>query len=307
MNTKAIFTLVLGEEYERHWETYARPSWEEYGRRHGYDIIPVNKPIRELHPLSVRPPHWQKCFVLSHPDAGRYEDVVFLDSDIMINYHRAPCIVKANEPGKIGCVRFDRYLDDDLNAWIVGVRKSQFMNYAGRKAVRDKDPRPALLPDVDFSKVYREYTPDNRDLPRINSGVLVFKPRLHREFLESVYFDSFKDAKDEWVNGVEIDIDQSYLSYRMIRAGLSNLLDERFNIIASFEHAIHYPFAYMVGDETLHRMCWSTMLANSYFLHFARCGQMMRYAAINDDGDFAIVGLKNVFAGDKVTVKHRRS
>ncbi len=308
---KVIVTIAIGEKYLSNWMTYCKPTWEQYAARHNYDIIVIDKPIKKLHDEKVRPVHWQKLFIFSHPKVAEYEKVVFLDADIMINYHRAPCIVAANDkinPEHIGAVAFDKYLDDDLNAYFIGIRKGNFLTYAKRLELDKKEPgKPMRLPEVDFSKVYKEYTDENRDIPRINSGVFVLTTRLHAEFWESIYFSSFKEAKDEWVNGTEIDIDQSYIVYKLWKNKNYNLLDERFNTIASFEHAIHYPFTFIITDEFLYRMCWSTMLANTYFLHFARCAGMMKYAIINEDKDFAIVGLKDVFKNDIYTIKHRKS
>lgn len=307
-NTKALFTLAIGEPYQRMWETYCRPNWEAYACRYGYDIVVVDQLIKHHEDATRRPPHWQKCFILSHPRAGDYEDVVYLDSDILINYRHAPCVVTANRPGYIGAVKFDHYLDDDLNAYLIAIRKSNFLTYNKRAAMRRADDRPAILPPADFSSYYGLYMPgqDESALPRVNSGLLVMKPAVHRERLETIYMQSFEEARDEWVNG-DIEIDQTFLTWKLLQAGLIHLLDERFNRIAAFEHAIHYPFTLIHPEETLMRMCFTSMLHNSYFLHFARCQGMMKYALVNADEDFAIVGLPNVFAGDRVSIRHRRT
>jgi hypothetical protein len=267
----------------------------------------VTEPIRKLHDLSVRNIHWQKCFLARHPRAADYDRIVFLDADIMINYHRAPCIVAATPPDRIGAVAFDRYLDDDLNAYLIGVRKGMFLTYAKRAALRKADGKPARLPDVDFSRDFSEFTEDYRDLPRINTGVLVFNPSAHGDLLEQTYHDSFREARDEQVNGSQGVNEQTFLGVKLWKAGVLHELDERFNRIASFEHAIHYPFMYMLENESLQRMCFTTLLHNCYFLHFARCMPMMKYAHIDAEEDFAILGVKNVFAGDRVRIRHRRS
>ncbi len=304
MNRKAIFTIACGGTYLANWRSYCEPNWRKYADKHGYDIVVVTEPIRQEHELARRPVNWQKCFVLSHPEAARYEDVVFLDADIVINYNRAPCIAEANDSEKIGAVSFDRYLDDDLQAYMIGIRKGNFLTYERRMKLRKTNPGPMQLPPVDFSTYYDLYPGDCSRLPRVNSGVLAMKPALHRELMESIYFDSFKETRDEWVDGT-LEIDQTYLTYKLLRADAIKLLDRRFNRIASFEQAIHYPFTLMVPDEKLLRTCFTSMLCNSYFLHFARCAGMMKHAVANDEGDFAILGLPNVFAGDRISIKHR--
>jgi hypothetical protein len=230
-----------------------------------------------------------------------------MDSDILINYHRAPCIVAATPADKVGAVAFDHYLDDDLNAYLIAVRKRNFMTWKNRQQIRQQDPRSGLLPSVDFSGYYKRYLPDDDGtLPRINSGVLVLNPALHQPILEQIYHDTFRDCHDDWVNGKE-EIDQTYLTLRLLQAGLIHLLDPRFNRIASFEQAIHYPFMFLRQIEDLWSTCFSAILANAYFLHFAGCAEMMRLALINKEEDFAMARMENPFAGDIVSIKHRRS
>lgn len=306
MNTKAIFTIAIGDNYIDMWKKYCQSNWEAYGEKHGYDIVLIDKPVKKLHDYSRRPPHWQKMFVLSHPEAAKYKDIVFLDADILINYHRAPCIVEANSSDKIGMTEIDHYLDDDLNAFFIGIRKGNFLTYEKRATMLQNGSGPMRLPTADFSKCYDNYMAGSTHMPRLNSGVMVMKPAVHKELLENIYETSFQEADDKWVNGTELVNDQTYVSFKLLQKDMVNILDPRFNLIASFEHAIHYPFTFIYGGENLLRMCFTTMLCNSYFLHFARASGMMKYAVINDEKDFAIVGLKNVFATDIAEVKHRR-
>jgi hypothetical protein len=61
--TKAIVTLAVGDEYRALWNAKARPSWERYAARHGYELIALHEPI-DTSPLGRRPMSWQKLLVL---------------------------------------------------------------------------------------------------------------------------------------------------------------------------------------------------------------------------------------------------
>lgn len=304
MNTKAIFTILYGEKYVSQWKTYAEASWRAYAQKHGYDIILVTSPIQQRHDLSFRAIHWQKLFIASHPDARKYEKIVFLDSDIIINYHRAPCIVSANNSDKIGAVRFDRYIDDSSRYSLIFLRQARFVNYQLRSEQRIKQPSlSATLSGPDYSATYREWTDRPWEIPLLNSGVLVIDPHRHRELLEGIYDQSVKDVASDEVRGKAYE--QGYVMYSLFKAGMINFMDERFNTISHLEIPLHYPFLALIEDERLVQICYTTILCNSYFMHFAGEADSMKYAICNDDNDFAILGLKDVYKGDvEVMLNH---
>ena len=286
------------------WRQSCEPSWRAYASKHNYDIIVITQPIRLLHDLAIRPIHWQKLFIPRHPDAAKYEDIVFLDADIIINYHHAPCIVAAHASDKFGVVAFDRYFDDDHHYHNVFIRKAMFTHIGERARALNAGIAPGryTLSGPDCYHTYSELT-DRLDVPRINTGVLVMKPALHADFLESVYHDSFRELKNGAMPG---HYEQTYLAWKLFQAAQYNLLDERFNRIAFIEWALHYPFTLIADNPSLLRACFTTMLSNAFFLHFAACMEMLPYAQINEQRDFAILGGKNVFAGDTLRVLHRK-
>jgi hypothetical protein len=301
MRSKAIATFVFGAKYVDLWKKHSEPNWRSYAEKHGYDVILLDKPIRADEDLARRPINWQKLLVCSHPEVAAHEDIVFLDADIMINYHRAPCLVSSKPGEEIGAVRFDRYVDDDFTYYQIFIRQAKFRNYQDRKRRRAETPAVCKLGGVDFSKEYSRYTA-KRNLPLINTGVLHMKPKLHRDYLESVYQDSFRDVENGSEKG---NYEQEYLSYRLIHDGMVRFLDERFNRLAYYEQALHYPFLFLLQDAALWKICLSTILANSFFLHFAGNINLMPFVSINENEDFAILGLDNPFAGDVEVISNR--
>lgn len=301
MNNKAIFTIVFGERYVQNWEKYCKPGWTKYAEKHGYDLVVVDGPIRKEHDFKFRPIHWQKLFVPQHPRAKDYESIVFLDSDIMINYHHAPCIVRANNCDKVGAVRFDKYIDDPFLYHHVFIRKQKYDHYGERYRQKQNGPSKAKIIGPNFNRLYSDYT-DRNDLPLINTGVLVFKPGLHKELFEKIYFDSVDEVKNIPKYG---NIEQEYISFKLIDADALNFIDERFNRIAAFEYTTHYPFCALGVEDRLKRTCCSTILANCYFMHFAGFQSLMEFTALDERGDFTLADIDNIYEGDVEICGHR--
>jgi hypothetical protein len=307
MNRKAIFTILHGDSYVDTWKRYCEPGWRAYADRHGYDLVVVTEPIRLEHPLSVRPIHWQKAFIPRHPRAKDYEDIVYLDADILINYHRAPCIVSANPTGKIGAVRFDQYIDDDFNYYLIFIRQSKFRNLQERIRQHQQTPGVVTLSGPDFAAEYGQYSSD-LSRPLINSGVLTMKPALHGDLLEKIYHDSFVEMSDgaETRCGQKGNFDQVYLTHKLLEADMIQLLDERYNCIAYYQMALHYPFLFAAFSEELARVALTTILMNHYFLHFAGNLSWLPLAQLNENNDLAILNAPDVFSRDLEMIKNRR-
>ncbi len=308
MIRKALCTLACGAAYREQWEARCAANWRAYAARHGYDIIVVDQPIREGDQLAERPIHWQKLFLPQHPEARNYDYLAYLDADILINVQRAPCIVASMEGSeKVGAVRFDDYVDDDFNYYKTFIRSLKFEQYAERAAQRQAGPGAYALNGPDFRAEYGQY-PGLLEAPMINSGVLVMQPARHAAMLEQVYHDSWAEmpAHSETRCAQKGNYDQLYVTWKLWRAGMIHLLDPRFNRIAYYEQAMHYPFTLAIPDPNLWRICFTTMLCNCFFLHFAGNMHLMRFAQWTLEGDFAILGCEDVFRGDPEIIRNRR-
>src|ERR1700680_1562510 len=84
MARKAIVTLVVGERYRRDFARHCYGDWKTYTNRHGLDLLIADTlPDRSPRGLS-RSASWQKCLVLAGELSRSYEQVVWVDSDILI-------------------------------------------------------------------------------------------------------------------------------------------------------------------------------------------------------------------------------
>lgn len=95
----ALCTFVIGERFEKLFDRYSARSWQEYCRAHGYQLFVFRKPFRPLPGKSLA---WQKLFTLDQPDLDRFDQVIWLDSDILINRSAPPLEVPL---GRLGFVR----------------------------------------------------------------------------------------------------------------------------------------------------------------------------------------------------------
>ncbi|MGD1703992.1 hypothetical protein [Dapis sp. BLCC M229] len=103
-NSKAIVTLALDKKYIQEWKNFCQKNWHQYANKYGYDIICIENSLDDSERAKQRTPAWQKCLILSQEFSQNYEIIVWADSDILINWYNAPCIVKDVAIEKVGAV-----------------------------------------------------------------------------------------------------------------------------------------------------------------------------------------------------------
>lgn len=248
MSRQAIVSLVIGEEYQSFWDRHCKDNWEQYADRHDYDIVLINEPIRD----DSRTPHWQKLLIFDHPEVQEYDRVVWIDSDIVINYNNSPCIFSEVEDGTIGIVSMNEQLprqEDMDNA----LYRSQKRNR--REEVRKNAP-------LNFPEQYAKAGLDDDVEELCNTGVIVMEPS-HKNILERTYKNHEATPTSSKEN--------LPLSYEIFKNGDVTRLDTRFNKIFDMAVIQHYPFLKQkeasFSTQTL-AFIVNTIFYNSYFLHF---------------------------------------
>lgn len=252
-HSKALVTIAIGESFQKMWKTMMAETWHAYARRHGYDIVVFDDYLDASPRGRERTPNWQKCLILEDARVRDYEDVVWLDADILINFHAAPCIVGANRPGKVGVVSDHEFMHASAAAE---------ENYTRRKEkmvppeLRDQIPRT-------IAEKYRKagLAPEFDDY--CNTGVLVMKPALHAGMMRRIY-DTYEEtlftAKEEVC-----------INHALRVQDLAHGLDKRFNWCWVNFVVEHYPFLMIPGFKEDHRLaglCANAAWANSWFIHF---------------------------------------
>ncbi|MBD1873997.1 hypothetical protein H6F75_10915 [Nodosilinea sp. FACHB-131] len=275
---KAIVTLAIGKKYQERWQATCKKNWSQYAEKHGYDIICISEPLDESKRAETRSPAWQKCLVLGHEKVKRYHQVVWIDSDVLLNPY-APCIIsQVSEPQKVGAVEMfsgplsETFPSTSTKLESLADRSKSFWSWPFRTG--KEFYRNVGLSD-DFSEV-------------VQTGVMVLSPKFHRDTLEYAYY------KHEHQDGQSFEME--CLSYELVKANLVNWLDHRFNRLWAECILRDYPFLLPPepsknkiirhGQNYLHRIsklskktltdcCISTALINNYFLHFAGTAQFM--------------------------------
>lgn len=278
-NHKALATLVIGDAFQQEWRRRMEPSWRAYGEKHGYDIVAVDDYIDKGPRGRERTPHWQKCLILEDERVRGYEDVVWVDADVMINAHTAPCIVAATEPGRIGLVssRHQDY-ESPLSRDNLVRRCHQLVPVDRRdglpKSCRERYTQAGLSGDVD------DYA---------NTGVLVLKPKEHAGLLRHVY-DSYDEtpftAKEE-----------ACLSHGIFGSGLAQHLDPRFNVAWFHQMVEHYPFLMLDEarrDPLVVALAVNAAWSNAWFMHFT-ADLDRSYADLVVQGATYLDGLRAVY------------
>jgi hypothetical protein len=248
---KAIATLAIGERFWTAWSTIVEPNWRRYALRHGYDVVCFDKPLDESERAQGRSPAWQKLLIHGRPELAAYDAVVWLDTDILMNVARAPCIASAPVTCKIGLCKEDMSLPDVPLFALFGERIKK-----NQRALRKR----AGIPDG-ISRYEQFGLPDVGTL--FNTGVMVLRHREHRELLEHVY--ERYDYK-----GPGHFYEQTPLSWEIVTRDLHEVLDPKFNVfllpfVHAFIRAADTTHPILNGQAALTR----AVLAASYFLHFA--------------------------------------
>lgn len=268
MATKAITTILIGENYHALWNQTFRATWEAYARKHGYDLLIIPDYLDQSPLARQRTPHWQKCLILDHPQLRPYEDVVWIDADILINPHTAPCIVAANAAINNGeGVGVVTYCTEFLVPGRIDNRYHR-RAYSATGGRLSQSPR--------FSDWYQQAgLPGDVD-DFINTGVLVFKPRLHADFMRKIYLECTENDSSHKENGA--------LSYWLLKEGLASKLDPRFNVSWNGDIIEFYPF--LLEGRNFHNtklieVCVNTAWHNAFMLHFVESETRSHASLVN--------------------------
>ena len=271
---KALLTLVVGDKYSRNFERYCERLWTDYARRNGFDVIIIDGLLDTSQRAVSRSPAWQKCLVLSHPKVCDYDQVVWIDADVLINPN-SPDIVRGVPTKMIGAV--DEYATPNQEE-----RRLYFERLYEHHSRRGAQ----YLNDLSASDYHGNFGLKGEFHSVVQTGVMVLSPKHHRELLEHVYYTYEDKGSARW------HYEMRPLSYEIQRNDYVFWIDPKFNMIWPFVKQLHYPFLFFrkepllkkrlrkLGlnlEKSLHTKCATAAFLNNYFLHFAGCADEMRF------------------------------
>jgi len=279
MNTKAIVTLAVGESFKSHWEKVCRKNWETYAKKHGCDLIVIDHSLDDSEKALRRSPAWQKCLILNDSAVRNYDQVAWIDCDILFN-PAAPDVFHDVPLEKVGAVNSFSDPTSEENQ----VALQRFWN------IHRSVSNIAALGEYEKPEdVYLQYGPPVEPLSAmLNAGVLVASPKHHAEVWRFVY-ENYDDR------GQHTYYENVPLSYELIKGDWIHWLDPKFNHIWAWSKMLHYPFLQessprTLADKILRRvatwsgnnyerrvsvLCATSALLNCHFLHFAGCPKEM--------------------------------
>jgi hypothetical protein len=261
----AIATICLGDSYRASWENYCKKNWEIYAHRHGFDLVMFSSPLDTSKRAASRSPAWQKLLVLESLD--KYERVVWLDSDIVINVG-APSVIEAVPLGKVGAVMSGDAMHPDLRP----ISLARVLKVPHHEAIL-----PGAWEQVQAA-YYKRAGVASRWTDVLQTGVLVID-HSHRKLLRTVY-ETYPDEL--------LHYEQFPLSVAVLEARLHHPINSRFNMLFGDDAAIHYPYIFdrrFSANADLAKLAVLTALSNAYFLHFADIKHYIMWTAFIGNWD----------------------
>lgn len=261
-NKKAIVTLAIGKRFSRMVKRYCAKNWQEYADKYDYDVIFIEDPLDLSERGLSRSPAWQKCLILSQDWSKKYDRIVWIDTDILLNPN-APDVTDGVPVDKIGAV--DEYFYPNKDMYFTALdRMYKYWEKLGYN--------PVINPT---SKEYYKSFGLDCDIEHIvQTGVMVLSPKYHREIFEHVYYNYEEKG---------LNYEMRPLSYEILKNNLVHWLDTRFNVLLPFNKALYYPFL-LNEKKTLpfysrnktKKLILESIFINSYFLHFTGAVKEMK-------------------------------
>ena len=239
-----LVTICIGEKYLEQYDSVFRKNQEAYAFRHGYDFKVIKEYISEPHPKLIS---MNKILVSDE----KYDFVIFVDADILINPEAPPIHDTYNFGDKIGVVsenqpdRYAKYM----------VQKTMKWELTAGQYYLDKSGHILDTEDV------------------INTGVLVIQPRKHKEFLENI-FKKYSENQKWSPHGFHYE--QSVIGFELQIHNMAYFMDYEWNAIWMI-HKIYNKIS--KKDVKL-----VDFYKNNYFTHLAGgCDINVAYTEISRD------------------------
>lgn len=274
-HNKALVTACFGDKYMGMYNEYCKNNWQKYADKHGLDVVVVKDFMDKSSYGMSRPLYWQKLLVLEHEDVRSYDQVVFMDTDIVINVDTAPNVFDAVAPNRIAAVESYSNPSKDIYKEVLA-RMYAFWEKNGQPYIDNKTGR----------EFYEKYGFENPPDDVIQTGVFVISPHHHTDFMRHVY--------ENYEEKPHLTHESRPLSYEVVKSGLVHWLDCRFNYVLSDQ--LFYSYEFLLDGELfselkpnygesvcnyiryrLFERFVKQMYDNSYFLHFAGWHMLMKY------------------------------
>lgn len=279
---KALVTLAAGPKYETLFTLHCEKNWRQYCDQFGFDLIVIKESLDTSVRASKRSAAWQKLLILSQPWSAGYDQIVWVDCDVIINVTAAYDITRNVPLDKVGAV--------DQHA----IPTREIFDLSLTRLYKSWDKaNVTYIDNLSPGSYYVNRGIPGQDLDAvIQTGVFVCSPKFHRQLFEHVY-NHYEDT-----HGGEWNYEQPALSYELLKAGVVTWISNRFNFCAinlisafypellnqrpgRFKHLATRAVRRLTKIELKEKTPYAQLqaLKNIYelsiFMHFAGCAQLM--------------------------------
>jgi hypothetical protein len=225
---KVLLTVIaITPSYLATYNNIFRESHELYAKKHSYDFRVVE------HMLDYTVNHtsafsYQKVMVCCQDWSSKYDYIVCIDGDIFINPDSPAIHLCIDFQDKIGIV--------------------------DEKSQPSVDSREKY--DGTGTEYYKKAGIDLNTRMELNTGVMVFQPKLHGNFLKSI-FDKY--VKGCMTTNIGFQYEQATVGYELIVNDMYVLIPNKFNALWGISK-------YMSETSDITMECF---FRSNYFIHFA--------------------------------------
>jgi hypothetical protein len=234
---KALATFVIGDEFKEFYKRF-RESHVRYCERFNWELIEMTEPIIEV--KCRKDIGTQKILVGTFED---YDTVVWIDSDVWITDNCPE--IETRDPTKIGVTLEAPF--GSLDVYDLVKKRRQWGT---------------------VKEYYELYGYTEPGLPNLNSGFIVFHPKVHAEYVRKIQNEMLEFAKgipEIDKNGNHMHNDQPFLGTRLMKDDMYEVLDWRHNCIwPVYRCLLAEPY---VNQIELVRPI-KTLMGFAYSLHF---------------------------------------
>ncbi len=271
---KAIVTIAAGS-FQKSFTYFVYNNWQVYANKYDLDVVIIEKPIDDSPRAAARSLAWQKCLIFEHPDLAQYDQVAWVDSDILINTN-GPDIFEGVPLESVAAVEAGgvQRREDLIN------HLQKHFPILAHLSKGDRVEFPEGLPS--YGRSYHAdfgLTPVHESV--VQSGVMVLSKTHHRKTLLRTY-ETYEDKGDQKLN-----YEMRPLSHELQESHTLHWLDPRFNVLWALNKEGDYRFMFpnhqskllesLQGKRELMRgimvhLGIKVILSQSFFLHFAGTG-----------------------------------
>ena len=261
----AIVTLVVGDKYKVNFNKYSRQSFVEYAEKINSDLIIIEEKLDSSNQSTHRSIAWQKLLILDQPWSDGYEQLLWIDSDIVINTQNADDIFAISPVDKVSGV--DAYKIPNEQDYVLGLKR--LYKYWNNKDI-------PYLENFTANDYYlnRGIKTKNKLRSVLHTGVFVCSPKFHNDIFLEIY------SHENPVNNSSGNYEMPVMSAMLIERKLVKWLDAKYNYCVNEIISSKYPELIEESSFFFRKKTKKTIreiFSNGKFIHFAGCTNYMRF------------------------------